>query len=424
MNTRHQGLINLILSTLAFVISSAGSVLLHIVFAATLFRSTGSGLLTALFLSLQWLPVFVVILYKSNWDDGRNPRKSWMRYDLLSAALTLPVLLFIDKPNFLMIFIILFSRGIIDHVTRILKTIASRTIFPQEKSVLYASILQTGYHFGIGLAAILGFTMSSSFSLVSVTVIDIASYIIAAILLLFVKDLYTVEVKTQANSSFLSQMSDFKQAIMSHKKLLFCVVLPPITSALFQGTYSVLQPIFPLKILELDTDAVALSYVFLSVAILLGSTSFTIMSKKYALYEGDFSKIKFLTAFFGCISVLSYLACVSLRHPLLCAILFSVMVLAFEMLFMIGYAGVVAYSPKGQLGSVFAITFSIGCCAASLCAVLTGFILDFFAYDFTATISLFMSFFVILLMANFFIYERPFKSLGVSHGTMDHKTTL
>jgi hypothetical protein len=66
----NRGRINLLLSSAAFTISSAGSVLLHIVLAVTVYAKTGSGLMTSLFVSLQWLPTLLVVLYRSDWDHG------------------------------------------------------------------------------------------------------------------------------------------------------------------------------------------------------------------------------------------------------------------------------------------------------------------------------------------------------------------
>ena len=177
----NRGRINLLLATLAFTISSAGSVLLHIVFAIAIYSQTNSGLLTSLFVSLQWLPALLVVLYRSDWDHGLNPRKRWYLLDIFAALLTLPILFFVDgEIQYLPIVLILLVRGILDQINRINKTVISRFIFPKEKSTHYASFMQTGYHFGIGLAAVTGIFIADKTDLATIVWLDIATFVISA----------------------------------------------------------------------------------------------------------------------------------------------------------------------------------------------------------------------------------------------------
>jgi MFS family permease len=57
---------------------------------------------------------------------------------------------------------------------------------------------------------------------------------------------------------------------------------------------------------------------------------------------------------------------------------------------MLGYSGIVAFAPKGQLGSVFGISFALGCFFASVLAALVGALLDRFGSDYAMLIGLFM----------------------------------
>jgi drug/metabolite transporter (DMT)-like permease len=110
----NRGRINLALSSAAFCTSSAGSVLLHIGLAVTVYAHTGSGLMTSLFVALQWFPALLVVLYRSDWDHGMNPRKRWLLLELASAALTLSVLFFIAGDNYLAVAAVMLVRGLFD----------------------------------------------------------------------------------------------------------------------------------------------------------------------------------------------------------------------------------------------------------------------------------------------------------------------
>jgi predicted MFS family arabinose efflux permease len=398
---------NLLFSALSVVISSAGSVLLNIVFATNIYRNTGSGLLTSLFLSLQWLPVLVVILAKSNWEDGADPRKRWIRLELMSAALTLPLLLFLDSPNYMALFAILFCRGLIDHVNRINKTVTARYIFPAEKGSLYASILQTSYHLGIGLAAIVGFVLHTHMSLKEVILLDASTFLIAASLMGLAQTLKnTSSTERVPQTSLKNRFNSFGRSITSNPKLFFSVILPPLSSIFFQGTYSVFQPIFPMKALGLSPSSVTISYVLASLAILGGSSLFAYLSKLYRFHEGDFDRTKKTVLILSGISSVAYILSVNSENPFLCAASFTLMIFTFEMIYMFGYAGIVAYAPQGELGSIFGITFCIGCVGASLCSVISGALLDHFNYNFVWVTSIFMGTFLGLLTLGHLIHER------------------
>lgn len=400
----NQGRINLLLATLAFTISSAGSVLLHIVFAVAIYSQTGSGLLTSLFVSLQWLPALLVVLYRSDWDHGIHPKKRWFLLDGLSALLTLPVLYFVSNSGIelLPIILILLIRGVIDQISRINKTVICRFIFSKEKSTHYASFMQTGYHFGIGLAAITGIFIADKTSLINIVLIDVATFVISAVLVLLIK--YNGDVdfpKSAPRMSLVQRSKDYWTSLSADKRLLFCAVITPLSATFFQGTYSVLQPIFPLEFLQLDAAAVSTSYVLASLAIFVGSSSFSFSVKKYRLFDEPFSLITNGVLVLSVLAAAAYMTTVTTTNIWLCALCFTLMVFIFEFVWMAGYSGIVQFSPQNKLGSTFGISFAIGCLFGSVAAAATGYLLDIFDNDFASAVAIFM---VVYLAIVVFIY--------------------
>lgn len=388
----NRGRINLLLSSAAFTISSAGSVLLHIVLAVTVYAKTGSGLMTSLFVSLQWLPTLLVVLYRSDWDHGMNPRVRWYMLELVSAALTVPILFFITDTNYLGVALLLLVRGLFDQVNRINKTVASRVLFPKEKITHYASFLQSSYHVGIGLAAVLGIFIASRLDLRLVVIIDGMSFVLAAALISLTR---SVEASTQSTTvpprrTLKVRVAEYRDALNGDRRLLLCAVLVPLSATFFQGTYSALQPIFPIQKLGLGASAVSASYVMASVAIVAGSSSFSLVLKKYRLFEQPFPRIQLMAGLLALLNAGLYVGAVTSGNPLVCAALFTLMVVTFEFTWMLGYSGIIAFSPKGQLGSVFGISFALGCFFASVLAAVVGALLDRFGNDYTLLIGLFM----------------------------------
>ncbi|HZW21741.1 MFS transporter [Noviherbaspirillum sp.] len=394
----NRGRLNLLLATAAFTISSAGSVLLHIVLAMAIYARTGSGLMTSLFVSLQWVPALLVVLVRSDWDHGMDPRVRWYLLDLLAAALTLPILFFVEASGYLPVVLLLLVRGIVDHVNRINKTVAARALFPKEKATHYASFLQTGYHLGIGIAAIAGIFLAGRIDLHAVVLLDALTFVVAAALVYFTRCVEPIEPAPPARRPPLAhRIADYRDALAGDRRLFVCAILMPLTATFFQGSYSVLQPIFPVQKLGLGAAAVSASYVLASLAIIAGSASFSYFCKKRQPFDQPFLQTRVLVGALSLLAAGLYVGAVWTDSALASAAAYTLMIVVFEFIWMTGYGGTVAYAPKGQLGSVFGISFAIGCFLASVLAAAVGMLLDYLGNDFLRLVGLLMLLFLTIV---------------------------
>jgi MFS family permease len=391
MMNMNRGRLNLLLSSGAFTISSAGSVLLHIILALTVYKQTGSAFVTSIFVALQWLPAFIVVIYRSDWDHGMEPRVRWYTLDIVSAILTIPVFFLVDNNNYLGIVLVLLLRGIVDHINRINKTVAARVLFPKDKTTHYASFLQSSYHIGIGLAATAGILFSNYFDLKTIVIIDIVTFLISASLIVLSKSVEQIPpAESNQSTALFNRLSTYYKALLSDRRLLLCASLMPMTATFFQGSYSVLQPIFPLDRFNLDSPAVSASYVLASIAIVTGSWSFSFFCSKTKIFDRSFKHTQHLALGLSLVAALLYIITVIMPTPILSALSFTLMIAVFEFLWMMGYSGTVAFAPKGQLGSVFGISFAIGCLLASLLSAGVGQLLDYLNNDYLYLIVLLM----------------------------------
>jgi len=335
--------------------------------------------------------MLLVIIYRSDWDHGMNPIKRWYLLDFLSAGLTLPILYFLPESNYLMIVVILLIRGVVDQINRINKTVTTRFIFPKDKVNHYASFMQTGYHLGIGLAAISGIFFADKLDLSLIVWLDALTFIIAAILILLTRTVSNIDFpKWIKRQSFKVRANEYLSSLAADPRLLFLALLPPMTATFFQGTYSVLQPIYPIQSLGLGSAAVSTSYVLASIAIVLGSAGFSMFNKRYRLFDKAFNRTLSLTLILSVIACSTYILSMAMTNSIASAIFFTIMIILFEFIWMLGYSGIVAFAPKGQLGSVFGISFSIGCLLASVVVTITGLLIDYLNNDFVTIISIFM----------------------------------
>lgn len=407
MVNNNKGLLNLLLSTASFAVSSAGSVLLYIVFAIIIYEKSKSALLTSLFISLQWLPVLLVILCRSDWDHGMNPRTRWYLIDIASALLTLPILLFVKDFNYGAIIVILFARGLLDQINRINRTVAAKILFPKAKLAYYAAFLQTGYHIGISLGALGGIFLKKYIDLDALVLINVGTFVVSALLILSTRCIENVRFpKYRERQSLKIRMLAYQTALQSDARLFYCAMLPPTTATFFQGTYSVLQPIFPMKGLGLGASEVSFSYVLATIAILLGSFAFSSFSKKYRLFDKCFSDIILLASGSSILACASYMMLVSTNSPLVSAAFFTIMVFLYEFIWMNGYAGIVAFAPEGQLGTVFGITFCIGCTLASVVSGLVGLVIDMTNNNFVVSMGIFMTLYLGIIFSAWVVYNK------------------
>lgn len=425
MNNTNKGLSNLFLTITSFAISSAGSLLLYILFAIIIYEKSDSALITSLFISLQWLPILLVIIARSDWDHGMNPRKRWYLLEGASAVVTLPLLLFLKDFNYVAIIFLLLARGVLDQINRINRTVAAKLLFPSDKLAYYASFLQTGYHIGIGAAALAGIFLKDRINLETIILINVGTYVVSALLILCTWCIETVNFpKYIERNTLKGRITAYKEALKADARLFYCAMLPPTTATFLQGTYSVLQPIFPIKGLGLGAAEVSFSYVLATLAILLGSFVFSSFSKHYRLFDKNFLQIIGLASILSLLACISYLILVSTNSPVVSAVFFTLMVFLYEFIWMNGYAGIVAYSPPGQLGAIFGITFCIGCTLASVVSALAGLLLDRTSNNFIVTIAIFMGLYLTVIFIGWIVfnqlrYPQKEKGLEVSYGTMD-----
>ncbi|MBP2195105.1 MFS transporter [Pantoea cypripedii] len=383
---------NLVLSTLAYAISSAGSVFMHIILAITVFHTTHSGAITALFVALQYMPALLVLIFKGNWEGGHSPLKKWMQLELLAALLTLPLLLFIQPIDYVVVFILLFFRGIVDNTVRVMRTITARYIFTAATVDKYAAVLQAGFNLGIGIAAVTGVLIGSKVSLHDAVIIDIFSFLLAYVLLLFVKSVNPAgsEAGTATVSSIVSRFRNYRRLLAHDKKLMFSAVLPPLSSAFFQGSWEVFVPVFPLKVLGLGTGSIAIAYVVITAAVVIGSTIFPWLNRRMGLFRHGHRRVRRLVLLLSLCSAVFYLAGTNSTEPLFCLLMLALMGFVYQIVWMFGYTGIFNYTPQGELGAIFSISYGFGYCAGSICILLAGYCLDLFNGNFTAVITFFM----------------------------------
>jgi hypothetical protein len=294
---------------------------------------------------------------------------------------------------------ILLVRGGVDQVNRINKTVAARALFPRARATHYASFLQSGYHCGIGLAAMVGVAVADRLQVRAVALLDALTFVVAAGLVWFTCCIEVREtVARAARQSLFARLAEYRDVLAGDRRLLVCALLPPLTATFFQGTYSVLQPIFPVQRFGLGPAAVSMSYVLASVGIVAGSAAFSLFCRKTRLFEQPFAKVRRMTVVLSSLAALFYVGAACGVSPGVSAALFLVMVVVFEFLWMTGYSGMVALAPNGCLGSVFGISFALGCFLASLQAALVGALVDRFDDRFVELVSLFMMFYLTVVI--------------------------
>lgn len=407
---------NLLFLSSATFISSLGSILLQISLTFYFYESTKSALLTGILVSLQWLPALLVVFIRNNWESGSSPLLKWRVSELISVAITFLLIFFIDKSIYWII-VLLFVRGMFDQIVRVNRTVACRYVFSSKNLQFYSSILQSSYHIGISVAAILAIVFIGKLNLKWIILVNIFTYFISIGLIGFSKILSDFpKILIGESSNILFGIKDYLSILANNKFVRIYALLFPITAIFFQGTYTVLQTIYPLQKYHITANESSMSYVVAGIAIISGSLTFTYISKKIDLYSNFSISIIIILSL---LTVVSYTLCLMVDDKFLALILFMLMVFIFEILWMYGYIGSVKYSPDGKLSLIYGISFSIGCFGAGLMSMILGFLLDLINNQFLKLILIsnivYMAIILLLCQNKITIVKR----LGVPNEKLD-----
>lgn len=407
---------NLLFLSSATFISSLGSILLQISLTFYFYESTKSALLTGILVSLQWLPALLVVFIRNNWESGSSPLLKWRVSELISVAITFLLIFFIDKSIYWII-VLLFVRGMFDQIVRVNRTVSCRYVFFSKNLQFYSSILQSSYHIGISVAAILAIVFIGKLNLKWIILVNIFTYCISIGLIGFLKILSDFpKILIGESNNILFGIKDYVSILTNNKFVRIYALLFPITAIFFQGTYTVLQTIYPLQKYHITANESSMSYVVAGIAIISGSLTFTYISKKIDLYSNFSISIIIILSL---LTVVSYTLCLMVDDKFLALILFMLMVFIFEILWMYGYIGSVKYSPDGKLSLIYGISFSIGCFGAGLMSMILGFLLDLINNQFLKLILIsnivYMAIILLLCQNKITIVKR----LGVPNEKLD-----
>ncbi len=407
---------NLFLLSSSTFISSLGSILLQISLTFYFYETTKSALLTGILVSLQWLPALLIVFIRNNWEFGKSPLLKWRLSEICALTITGLLILFVDKSIYWVI-AILFIRGMFDQIVRVNRTVACRYVFDNKNQQFYSSILQSSYHIGISVAAIFAILFIGKLNLKGIVVINLITYIVSILLISLSRTLKEFpKIQNSDSNNILLGIKDYFIILKNNGILRLYALLFPITAIFFQGTYSVLQTIYPLQKYHISANESSMSYVVAGIAIISGSVAFTYISNKIDLYNG-FSKLIVVTL--SLLTVITYIFSLAVSDKFQALILFMIMVFIFEILWMYGYIGTVKYSPNGKLSLIYGISFSIGCFGAGLMSMLLGLLLDLISNQFLKLILIsniiYMVIIFLLCQKNIFVV----KELGVPNEKLD-----
>gem|GEM_PF-5520945 len=226
---------NLVFLSSATFISSLGSILLQISLTFYFYETTKSALLTGILVSLQWLPALLVVFIRNNWESGSSPLLKWRFSELFSVAITFLLIFFIDKSIYWIV-VLLFVRGMFDQIVRVNRTVACRYVFTSKNLQFYSSILQSSYHIGISVAAILAIVFIGKLNLNGIILVNIVTYFISIGLIGFSKILrdFPKTLSGESNNIFFG-IKDYVSILTNNKFVRIYALLFPITAIFFSG---------------------------------------------------------------------------------------------------------------------------------------------------------------------------------------------
>src|SRR5262249_20612251 len=164
-----------------------GSKLLIISYVAFIFRETASASSAALVFAVDWLTNLVVGLIVSQWIDRSNAKSLIIWLNVTAAVLTLTFLGFTTPEWYGVALAIIFARGLLNSSVSATRAKALVQFFAKEETKLYAPIVNSSMPVATAVAGVVGILILNSTSFATVIVLNAATFLFAAALILFVR---------------------------------------------------------------------------------------------------------------------------------------------------------------------------------------------------------------------------------------------
>ncbi|MBT2364207.1 MFS transporter [Streptomyces sp. ISL-10] len=353
---------NFLLSYVASFISLFGSKLLMISYVAFVYGETGSATLASAVFAADWIANLFVGLLATRYIDRADARRLLVALNVVAAAVTLLFLAALSPRMFPLAVGVVFARALLNSAVNAARVKALVQFFDEEQTDTYSTVFNSSLFLAIAAAGAVGSFVLSFVDLGTVVLLDVATFLLSAVLFALVRP------NRQRIAATRRESAGVKENVVANLRSAAVVIArsPVISSAVFyivlavtalQATYEVLITAVPELWFGMGSSGMAVFFTAEWLAVFAGVFVYQYLSRRGKVPERLQGRLTVaLIGFATLMYAVLPLAQGSLGPALA---VFVLLVFAGEVVWAHQYKRLISHSPDSRVSSVVGLLTAV-----------------------------------------------------------------
>ena len=380
---------------LASFASQSGSYFLTIAITAFVLESTGSLTKASIVFALTYLPSAINSAKLGSFLDRKLSKELLILNEILSifATILCGIALYYQW-NLAILCLFIALRAILTfiHKTGCLTWI-KRISPPETQSSRFKLNSSLSFFLSTALAGVMAAYFLKEGSIFTIISIDIGTYIISILIILFLNQLSPVSIPEKINNvGFFATINTIYQTPMIKRSFIFVVT----SQAIFQGAYTTLLTYLPISHFHIGTEGSGYFQLAASTGIILG---FTFVWSLPHFLKDNKGGVPYRGLFIGVIGLIALSVITTTTSVYQAIVMFCLMNFAYECIWLHYFAEFFYESPKQFIGQYVFVLGAFSSFIMSICVMVYAIAIDIFGLPFGVLI------FLTVFLAVFTIYS-------------------
>jgi predicted MFS family arabinose efflux permease len=268
-----------ILLWLAMLVSSIGTFMLLLVVSSHLLRAHGSGFGAASVFAFQWiLPVVLVSLVR-RFAESPNLRRVVVSSEIGGALVSVAIgLLLLASPSMIQVMVCFLVRGMFEAITKTARVVLVKLMFQGPALASASSTFNLSYYVGGVLGGLLGAALVVHVSLMTVCMVDAATFVFSAGCYLLLPKVCVPSRKS--TTARRGAITDTLALMRSDRALWAAVGYLVAAIGVFQGFHNAARTLLPIRHLGLADTAVMQLQIVSGAAIIGGAVLVPLLGRR------------------------------------------------------------------------------------------------------------------------------------------------
>lgn len=354
---------NFLLTYIASFISLFGSKLLMMAYIAYIFAAKGSAALASIVFAAEWATCLVIGLFGTRYIDRANAKHLLIGLNAIAALVTLLFVNFIRPEYYYYAISVIIARALLSHSINSSRIKALIQFFSREETEIFSPIFNSSMFIATALAGAVGFYILNFINLTTVVYIDSISFLLAAIILLFVKPnrerlAESIAAPRKDAAGGLYYLQTTFSIIANNKNLASAVFYIILSVTSLQATYEILMTVIPQVWFHLGKPGTALFFAVESLFVTLASFLYQYIYRRGLITDANQRLLNLIVL---AVTAATYLLLSQLKTNLyLCLIFFNVMVIGVELIWTHQFKQMISNSPPANVAAVTGVQMAMG----------------------------------------------------------------